>query len=190
MKPFIPKNEFHERIAKTQLAMKEEGLDVLFCFGNEAEPQYIRYYSNYAPLFESAGILIPAEGDPILIIGPESETLALEFSEIKDIRRMLYFRESSEPEYPEAKLDTFEGVISELLDNKSSNKLGIVGSSIITNVIYDELKAALNKIGTVDILKSDSIVSKIKMKKSKNELACMQEAYNILQYAFEQVLKL
>lgn len=189
MKPFIPKKEFHERIAMTQQAMKEEGLDVLFCFGNEAEPQYIRYYSNYAPLFESAGILIPAEGDPILIIGPESETLALEFSEIKDIRKILYFRESSEPEYPEAKLDTFEGVISDLLDNQSSNKLGIVGSSLITNVIFEELKAAINKIGAVEVLKSDSLVSKIKMKKSRNELACMQEAYSILQYAFEQVLK-
>lgn len=189
MRPFIPKEEFYERVANTQRAMKDEGLDLLFCFGNEAEPQYVRYYSNYAPLFETAGVLIPSEGNPVLIIGPESETLALEFSEIKDIRKILHFRESSEPEYPEAKLDTFEDVIGDLLGAKSNLKLGIVGSSLITNIIFEELTAAVNKIGNVEILKSDGLVSKIKMIKSDNELACMQEAYNILKYAFEQVLK-
>src|SRR5699024_6500244 len=108
MKPFIPTEEFKERVRKTQRAMKEEELDLLFCYGNEAEPQYVRYFSNYSPLFESAGVLIPAEGEPILLIGPESETLAQEFSEIEKTRRILHLRESSEPEYPDEVLYTFE----------------------------------------------------------------------------------
>ena len=37
-------------------------------YGNEAEPQFVRYFSNYWPSFETAGVLISQEGDPILLI--------------------------------------------------------------------------------------------------------------------------
>lgn len=50
----IEDREFQERIIKTQNEMKKEGLDILFAYGNEAEPQYVRYYSDYWPSFESA----------------------------------------------------------------------------------------------------------------------------------------
>jgi len=189
MKPFIPDQEYKQRIKKTQEAMKEKELDLLFCFGNEAEPQYVRYYSNYAPLFESAAILIPIEGDPVLLIGPESETLAMEFSTIQNIKRILSLRESSEPEYPEAELDELEDIIEKLLLEKKDYKIGLVGSSLITKNVFDELKNSAEKMGSIDIVKSDELISKIKEIKSSNEIACMQEAYNILHYAFEQKLK-
>ena len=91
MKIRIEDKEFKERILRTQKEMEKEGIDVLFAYGNEAEPQYVRYYSDYWPSFESAGVLIPLEGDPILIIGPESETFASHVSRIEKIRRVLYF---------------------------------------------------------------------------------------------------
>lgn len=69
--PSIPLSEFRERVIKTQTSMKKAGYDMLLCYGNEAEPQYVRYFSNYWPSFETAGVLIPAEGKPILLIGPE-----------------------------------------------------------------------------------------------------------------------
>ncbi len=84
MKPRIEHEEFLKRIEKTQQEMKKENLDLLFAYGNEAEPQYIRYYSNYWPSFEVAGVLIPVEGEPILIIGPESETFAGSVSHIEN----------------------------------------------------------------------------------------------------------
>ena len=72
--PSIPKSEYKERIVKTQAAMKKAGYDLLLCYGNEAEPQYVRYYSAYWPSFETAGVLIPVEGEPLLLIGPETMT--------------------------------------------------------------------------------------------------------------------
>ena len=95
------------RVEKVQQAMRAEGYDLLLSYGNEAEPQYVRYFSNYWPSFETAGVLIPAEGKPYLLIGPESFTYASDRSEIADIRLLKAFRESSEPEYPGKKLDTF-----------------------------------------------------------------------------------
>ena len=57
----ISNEEFSERIKKTQEAMVAAGLDILICYGNEAEPQYVRYYSDYWPSFESACVMIPQE---------------------------------------------------------------------------------------------------------------------------------
>ena len=70
--PFIPQEEFDLRVEKVQAAMAEQGYDLLLAYGNEAEPQYVRYFSNYWPSFETAGVLIPREGKPLLLIGPES----------------------------------------------------------------------------------------------------------------------
>ena len=61
----IPDEEFKDRVIRTQEQMKKEELDFLLCYGNEAEPQFVRYYADYWPSFESAGVLIPAEGEEI-----------------------------------------------------------------------------------------------------------------------------
>ena len=90
MKPRIPNHEFNERILNTQKVMREEGLDLLLCYGNECEPQYTRYYADYWPLFESAGVLIPVEGEPILLIGAESETFASSFHVLKKFVRFYF----------------------------------------------------------------------------------------------------
>ena len=119
MLPIIPDYEFKERIAKTQKLMARDGYDVILCYGNEAEPQYVRYFSDYWPSFETAGVLIPASGEPYLLIGPESYTYAKDRSKIEKIRLLKAFRESSEPEYPGKKLDTFETVFEEAGDRKS-----------------------------------------------------------------------
>lgn len=189
MKPRIPDHEFDERILNTQKVMREEGLDLLLCYGNECEPQYTRYYADYWSLFESAGVLIPVEGEPILLIGPESETFASEFSRIEKVRKILFFRESSDPEYPGAKLDTFEEVFDEAMGGKGFSKFGIAGASLITQVVYSEIKDSLDKIGNVEIVRADELVSKLKVIKTDNEIACMQEAYNIAQYAMKKVVE-
>ena len=58
--PSIPTWEFRERVKKVQSAMAQQGYDLLLCYGNEAEPQYVRYFSNYWPSFETAGVLTQA----------------------------------------------------------------------------------------------------------------------------------
>ena len=72
----IPDSEFVERVARVQALMARDGFDILLCYGNEAEPQFVRYFSDYWPSFETAGVLIPQKGDARLLIGPESYTYA------------------------------------------------------------------------------------------------------------------
>ncbi|RCX23550.1 Xaa-Pro aminopeptidase [Fontibacillus phaseoli] len=187
MKPFIPLEEFQDRVVRIQKGMKEQGLDLLLAFGNEAEPQFVRYLSDYWPSFESAGVLIPAEGTPVLLIGPETLTFAKDRSKIPDIRRLLVFRESSDPEYPGSKLDTFKSVISELLD-RAPKKVGIAGWAIIPQTIFSEFSKAVTEIGGEAPVKADQVMIAVRAIKSENELNCMREAYRITTIGFETVL--
>jgi len=182
----IPNSEFKERITKLQTAMAKEGYDIVMAYGNEAEPQFVRYLSDYWPSFETAGVLIPAEGEPLLLIGPESYTYAADRSRIPEIRLLKAFRESSEPEYPGKKLDTFSDVIDEVMHGKPVRKFGVAGLSLVTIGVYSALTEAL---GAVPVTKADDIVMGIRMIKTENELACMRKAAEITAKAFDYVLE-
>ena len=73
----IPKNEYFERIAKFQARIKAAGLDACLVHGTESDFANVRYLSEYWPTFEQAGVFVPAEGDAVLLIGPESYKYAV-----------------------------------------------------------------------------------------------------------------
>lgn len=183
--PFIPDEEFKERVEKVQKTMKEEGFDLILAYGNEAEPQYVRYFSNYWPSFETAGVLIAQEGAPVLLIGPESYTYASDRSKIEKICKLKAFRESSEPEYPGAKLDTFDSVFKTLLGDKKINRIGVAGLPLMTIGVYEALAEAVD----VKIEKADYIVNNVRMHKTENELACMRYAAKITHETFDYLLE-
>ena len=78
----VPEDEFRQRLEKAREGVNRRGLDALLVHSNEVEFANVRYLSDYWPAFESAGVLIPKEGEAILIIGPESETNARDRSKI------------------------------------------------------------------------------------------------------------
>ncbi|MBE6956057.1 MAG: aminopeptidase P family protein [Ruminococcaceae bacterium] len=182
--PFIPQEEFDLRVEKVQAAMAEQGYDLLLAYGNEAEPQYVRYFSNYWPSFETAGVLIPREGKALLLIGPESYTYAADRSKIPDIRLLKAFRESSEPEYPGKKLDTFRSVFAEVWGDKPIRRFGVAGLPLMTIGVYEALCQDLD----VKVEKADDVVNALRMRKTENELACMRAAAKITRETFDYVL--
>lgn len=187
--PRIPLSEFKERIEKVQEMMKKEGYDLILTYGNEAEPQYVRYFSNYWPSFETAGVLIAAEGEPMLLIGPESYTYASDRSVIPDIKLLKAFRESSEPEYPGKKLDTFAPLFKKMLGGKELRKFGVAGLPLMTIGVYEALCEALSEFGIKKPVKADSLVNEIRMHKTENELKCMRAAAEITKKTFDYVLE-
>jgi len=187
--PSIPREEFAERAKKLQELMKKEGYDLILSYGNEAEPQYVRYFSNYWPSFETAGALIPVEGEPLLLIGPESYTYASDRSMIPEICRLKAFRESSEPEYPGHKLDTFNTVIDRLMGGKPVKRFGVAGLPLMTIGVYEALSEALKAYGDVKVEKADALVNELRMHKTENELKCMRAAAEITRKTFDYVLE-
>lgn len=181
--------EFKERAKKAQALMAEEGYDAILCYGNEAEPQFVRYFSDYWPSFETAGVLIPREGEAKLLIGPESFTYAYDRSRLRDIRLLKAFRESSEPEYPGKKLDTFTSVLDECLPGVKIKKIGVAGLPLMTVGVYFALMEALKAYGDVVLEKADNVIAKLRMFKSEAELACMRRAADITHKTMDFVIE-
>lgn len=186
--PAIPLNEYKDRVLRAQQRMEREGLDLLMCYGNEAEPQYVRYFSGYWPSFETAGVLIPRRGEPMLLIGPESYTYAADRTKIPVIRQLKAFRESSEPEYPGKKLDSFAAVFEEAVQGAAIKRFGVAGYPLMTIGVYKALKEALAPYG-IEIENADGIVNALRMIKTENELACMRAAARITRSTFDYVLE-
>jgi Xaa-Pro aminopeptidase len=182
----IPRSEFKERASRVQTELAKRGLDALLTFGNEAEPAFIRYLCDYWPAFETAGVLVPVEGDPLLLIGPESLTYAQSRSKIDQIRQILEYRESAEPEYPGKALDTFTSVLDEVSGGKGVKRLGIVGYPITTVPVYEGMRAAM---AGGEIVRADDILIDLRKVKSENELALLREAFRISEQAVEAVLR-
>lgn len=188
-RPRIPDQEFKQRVARTQELMKAQGVDALMAFGNEAEPQFARYYCDYWPSFESCGVLIPMEGEAVLLIGPESYTFAADRSRIPNIKRLAAFRESSNPEYPGEKLDTIGIVLDGLTGGQKIGKFAIAGYGLIPHTAYTEIEKSLSRFGQVDIIRGDELMMELRMVKSENEIACLRHAGLITSKAFDEVLK-
>ena len=178
--------EFQQRIKKLQDNMRGAELDLMLAYGNEAEPQYVRYLSDYWPSFETAGVLVAQEGEPLLLIGPESYTYAADRSRIGQIRLLKAFRESSDPEYPGKPLDTFTSVFEELLGKKDGIRLGVAGYSLMNVGVYQALRDVLPD---ENIIKADEVMNGLRMIKTEDELACMRKAAEITRLTFNYVLE-
>jgi Xaa-Pro aminopeptidase len=181
----IPKSEFQERARRVQAELAKRGLDALLTFGNEAEPAFVRYLCDYWPAFETAGVLVPVEGDPLLLIGPESLAFAESRSKIDKIRQILEYRESAEPEYPGKALDTFASVFDEVSGGKGVKRLGMVGYPVTTVPVYEGVRQAM---AGGEIVRADDILVELRKVKSENELALLRRAFRISEQALEAVL--
>lgn len=178
----ISKEEFAQRIRKTQEAMERAKLDILLTYGNEAEPQYVRYYADYWPSFESAMVMIPLRGEPLLLIGPESLTMAEYWSAIPRIERIKVLRESSEPEYPGEKLNTLQNIFKEHLGDRTNGRIGICGYPLMYAPVYQGILEAASELNC-EVVRAEQLVIRQKMIKSPAEIEIMRYAARISEAA-------
>ena len=178
--------EFEVRWKKVQEGVRAKGLDLLLAHSNEADFANVRYLSDYWPIFESAGVIVPAEGEPALLIGPESETFARDRSRIKKIYKLVEYRESAEPDYPDIKVDTFASIFPEIMPGKKVKRIGLAGYQIFPLPVYESLKAAAAE---AEIIKSDELIVDLRIIKSPAELEMLQEAFRISEKALEKTLR-
>src|SRR4030042_6791634 len=100
MVPEIKPEERQERIKKIQAELVKRNLDAYLVHSTQSDFASVLYLSNHSPVWETLGVLIPKEGEAILLIGPEAEPFAQNRSTIKKIVKMIEYRESAEPDYP------------------------------------------------------------------------------------------
>lgn len=177
----IPDTEFRKRIDRVQCLMREKHLDALLAFSTESEPAYVRYLSDYWPSFETAAVLIPSNGDPLLLIGPESLTYARARSRIERIVQLRDFRESSQPAYPGSKLMGWKALLGDL----EFKTFGIAGWFMFPQAIYADMVAARPEATWVN---ADEILREVMIQKSQVELECLREAAKISELGLKAIV--
>jgi len=178
----IPQTEYSERIHLLQTRLVETKLDGLLVFSTECEPADVRYLSDYWPSFETTGVLVPSQGEAALLIGPESLTFARARSKLSRIYRLADLRESSQPEYPDARLDNWESILKE----HRIETLGLAGYAMLPVPIYRQLVGVL---GEDRVLARDGLLRELRMSKSDNEIALCRQASKISEMGLKRVLE-
>ena len=184
--PSIPREEYFERIKKFQARIKAAKLDACLVHGTESDFANVRYLTEYWPTFEQAGVFVPAEGKPVLLIGPESLKYAQGRSVIPDVLLMLNYRESAEPDYPGIALATYKDVVKLSMGSKKLKKLGLVGTAVMT---LPTLNAVKEQLPGVEIVAADEVFRPLRWIKSENELACHRKAFKVAEKAVAAMLK-
>ena len=67
--PKIENREYLQRVNALRAEMAKRGVDLVVGFSNLLEIAIVRYYSGFAPVNESAAIVIPLEGQTVVCSG-------------------------------------------------------------------------------------------------------------------------
>jgi len=180
----IPQSEFEERIKKFQANIKQEGLDACLVHATESDMAHVRYLSEYWPTWETAAVFVPAEGEAVLLVGPESDLYASHRSFFKNIEKLIQYRESAEPDAPGMSFITYKDLVAKYVP-KGIKKLGIAGSAITSMPVYLGLK---EQLPGVELIKADMTLWPLRFVKSENELNAMRKAFKISELAVEAIL--
>ena len=114
--PTIPASEYPERWRKVQAMMAEQGLDFLVAYADDRAtfgPAHARWLANFPVHFEPACVLMPSQGAPVMLVGPESDEYARLVGQIADVRVLREFTHPNE-DYPYAKIQPLAEIMAEI----------------------------------------------------------------------------
>lgn len=182
----ITDTEFKKRISNFQEKMKEKNVDIAFVYGNDPEPLYLRYFTNFWPNFEAGALLVFQDGEPVVLTGPELGYYVLSVSQIKLVKIVYELKELSNPIYNDSKILSLNSVLNEAKSGNNARRLGVVGAELIPHIIWDVLT---NHVEHRDLINLDEDVIELKSIKSNAELTLLRKSFEIAENAFEQLLK-
>ena len=181
----IPVEEFKQRVANAAKLVQQKGLDVLVVNGSEADYADTRYFSNFWPVFERVGVAIAANGEYTLMVGPESQVFAGDFSWMDKIAVVYQYRESANPAYPELKSETFKDVFTKMGVTGENIRIGVAAKLNTNCVQFEGIRECYPK---ASIEWADDIMLALRRIKSDNEIACIREAARITDLATKAVM--
>ena len=183
--PTISDAEFVSRRERAAELTAEAGYDVLLVNSTEADYANVRYFCDYWPIFEIAGVAIAPSGKACTLIGLESENYAKDRSQISNIHMLMEYRESADPDYPGTQASSFRKAF-ESIGVVNPKRIGIGGYLVTTAPVLDGLRESFPD---AEILRADDIMVKMRSVKSDAEIACQRKAFEISEQAVQDVLK-
>lgn len=182
----LNKEEYKKRTAILQKKLKENNIDAMIAYGSECESSTVRYFTGFWPFFDFVSLVIPKEGEPVLLTGgPESSDFAKEFSKVGNIKIHSLLVETSSPEWIRKENEyNFANIFNKIIKVKPK-KIGITNWNIFPHVLFEDLRSACPDTEFIII---DDIVLSIKSIKSKEEIPYIVKAYEITEDAMKKAI--
>ena len=179
--PRIPESEFAQRMRAFKEKMAAEKIDLVVAFSNLLDPSAVRYFADVSPINESAGLVIPLEGEPILCSGQACHEWSRHKSKIKEVRILPEVGEVSGVEYDiEGQLD-FRDLFQEVGRGRRVGKIGIIGDLVFPHEIYRKLEAVFP---SASIVSAEMLMYGLRRRKSADEIDCIRKACQIISESF------
>ena len=186
--PKIEGKEYAQRVEALRAKMAEQNVDLVVGFSNLLEIAIVRYYCGFAPVNESAAIVIPAEGEVVVCSGQASYDYCLVQNVLPESRIAILpeIGEVSGFEYDtEGQLD-FEELFNQLkAEHPYVRRVGFIGRLIFPSIIMDKFRKVFSGCDVVDM---DDVHYEQRVIKSPAEIEVLKKNWEITSQMFENVV--
>ena len=183
--PTIPGAEYPLRWAKVQKLMSELTLDLLVAYADDRATfgaAHARWLADFPVHFEPVCILMPAQGDPIMLTGPESDEYARLIGRIPDVRVLQEFTHPDE-DYPFATIQSLREIMTETgTDLSSVKRIGLAGRGLMTADLLAAFREAAPQAQWIDV---ENALCDLRAQKSPAEIDVIRHAYRIAEIGLQ-----
>jgi Xaa-Pro aminopeptidase len=182
---YYNEKETKERIAALNEILIKNSLDAALVYYDELNIANGWYLTGWCPQFEKGAVLVPIEGEPLLLGGPESEPFAQMASAITQTRCFPVFMVPEE-EYPNATIIDFTMLNAELKKAGTVLKrIGFVGTATIPHQVYCDFAAGFEGVEIVDITNE---YEDLRAYKSPWEIEQLEAAARLCDAAYDKMV--
>jgi Xaa-Pro aminopeptidase len=183
----IDKPEYRDRWSTVQAAMKAKGYDVGYACGSELDRSDVAWLTGFVePIVERYGVLVPADGRPIVLAGCEGHHVVKEAADAAgcDLCVLRDFQISDE-EYRNVKSDSIRDVMQKLHVGRNPRIAVWSPAEFLPHAQYQMLTETF---GAKNVVYDPLLLQLIKYEKRLKELALMEQANKVTDAAFRAML--
>jgi Xaa-Pro aminopeptidase len=182
---YYNQNEYEKRLEKARKILTSKNLDFAIIYYDEFNLANAWYLTAWCPQFESGAVLIPREGEPLILGGPESEPFAKLDSAIKETRNLPVFMVPDE-EYPNATIIDFSKLFEEVSSGKKIKRVGLIGAGQMPMSVYTQIEENFKSVEMIDITQP---YVELRYLKSQWEIEQIRYAFGLADIAYDAMVE-
>ena len=181
---YLDRAESQMRIERVRDLIEARALDMVLVYYDEFNIGNGWYLTGWCPQFESGAVLVPREGEPMILGGPESEPYAQLDSAISETRNLPVFMVPDE-EYPNATITDFPALFAEFSTSLGQvRRVGLVGGGRMPADCYRQIASALVGVDLVDITED---YTRLRYIKSPWEIEQIRRAFQLADRCYDAI---
>ncbi len=179
---YLIESESAARLAAVRQILEAKNLDLALVYYDESNIGNGWYLTGWCPQFESGAVLVPRQGTPLLLGGPESEPFAKQDSAVKETRNFKAFMVPDE-EYPAATIIDFPQLFAEL--NSTIGTVKRVGMVCGDRMPYGCYKGIAEGFVGAEIVDISEDFLNLRYHKSSWEIEQIRAAFQLADLSYE-----